>query len=231
MRTCKKRAKCHPDRPLVARGLCSPCYSNWRRKQNTPSKCHPDKPEYVAGSGVCQACYLREFKKDKDQARCHPDRPEHIIGSGVCQVCYNKQRISNLPPSKCHPDKPEILKGSGLCQSCYDRNRKLTLPRATCHPDRPVHILESGLCACCANKKRLYGSVVSVVGKGCDICGDPLKEGIGKSAMDHDHSTGELRGTLCGSCNKLLGFARDRIDVLGSAIEYLKKHTRVRLVG
>lgn len=231
MRTCKKRATCHPNSPLLARGLCSSCYSKWLRKQRVPSKCHPNKPEFVLGSGICQSCYLREFRKDKDQATCHPDRPEHIIGSGLCQVCYNKRRISNLPPSKCHPDRPEILKGSGLCQPCYDKQRIANKPRATCHPDRPAHVLETGLCASCSNKKRKYGSIIGVDGKNCDICGDPLRGGIGKSAIDHDHSTGELRGLLCGSCNKLLGFARDRTDILGSAINYLKKHTRVRLVG
>lgn len=54
----------------------------------------------------------------------------------------------------------------------------------------------------------------------CAICGNrPRKR---KLAVDHDHKTGAVRGLLCSHCNhKLLGGARDSIDMLQSAIDYL----------
>lgn len=59
----------------------------------------------------------------------------------------------------------------------------------------------------------------SYLRKPCGICG-------GKSeVLDHCHTTLCNREALCQSCNKLLGFAGDDIDVLNKAIEYLKKHT------
>jgi hypothetical protein len=40
--------------------------------------------------------------------------------------------------------------------------------------------------------------------------------------VDHDHTTGKFRGLLCFSCNSMLGFAKDNIEVLQEAIQYLQ---------
>ena len=42
--------------------------------------------------------------------------------------------------------------------------------------------------------------------------------------IDHNHATNQFRGLLCGSCNHMLGNARDSVVVLENAIRYLKKH-------
>lgn len=42
-------------------------------------------------------------------------------------------------------------------------------------------------------------------------------------SVDHDHTTGRVRGLLCDKCNNLLRCARDSILILESGIEYLKK--------
>jgi len=49
----------------------------------------------------------------------------------------------------------------------------------------------------------------------CAICPEQV------SAIDHDHQTGEVRGLLCRSCNAGLGFFKDNISFLESAITYL----------
>ena len=59
----------------------------------------------------------------------------------------------------------------------------------------------------------------------CEICGKPEtvfnKHGLRSLCVDHDHTTGEVRGLLCTQCNHLLGNAKDDIRILTKAIEYL----------
>lgn len=49
-------------------------------------------------------------------------------------------------------------------------------------------------------------------------------EEIRNFSIDHDHVTLKVRGALCGSCNPALGGFKDNIEILESAIIYLKKH-------
>lgn len=55
----------------------------------------------------------------------------------------------------------------------------------------------------------------------CAICKQPESRKR-HLALDHDHATGNIRGFLCSRCNIGLGFFRDDISYLGSAIEYLR---------
>lgn len=62
-----------------------------------------------------------------------------------------------------------------------------------------------------------------ILGQGdiCPIC----KEGFHNEnswVIDHCHATGKVRGAIHGSCNTMLGFAKDRIDVLQNAVSYLE---------
>lgn len=43
-----------------------------------------------------------------------------------------------------------------------------------------------------------------------------------KLSIDHDHTTGRIRGLLCQSCNVGVGMFKDDVDLLAKAIEYLK---------
>lgn len=51
----------------------------------------------------------------------------------------------------------------------------------------------------------------------CALCGSAT--GL---VIDHDHTTGAVRGVLCGPCNIGLGMFRDRPDLLLAAVEYLR---------
>ena len=60
----------------------------------------------------------------------------------------------------------------------------------------------------------------------CAICGSdsPGRRGSKNFAIDHDHTTMEVRGLLCHPCNVMIGLAKDSIEVLEMAIKYLKHY-------
>jgi len=57
----------------------------------------------------------------------------------------------------------------------------------------------------------------------CAICGKSEKNSS-KSVLsiDHNHTTGKVRGLLCDSCNRGLGYFYDNVSFLNNAIDYLK---------
>jgi hypothetical protein len=42
--------------------------------------------------------------------------------------------------------------------------------------------------------------------------------------VDHDHTTGKVRGLLCHDCNVGIGFMRDSVENFRRAIAYLDRH-------
>lgn len=78
--------------------------------------------------------------------------------------------------------------------------------------------------------KRVYGitlldyerMVDEQLGK-CAICEEDAKScPKGVLFVDHCHKTGKIRGLLCSLCNFTLGNARDNVEILRSAANYLE---------
>jgi hypothetical protein len=59
----------------------------------------------------------------------------------------------------------------------------------------------------------------------CVICGGTEMNNKNKVlCVDHNHTTGEIRGLLCGLCNSGLGKFKDNKQLLLNAIKYLEKY-------
>jgi hypothetical protein len=56
---------------------------------------------------------------------------------------------------------------------------------------------------------------------GCEICGSKNKPSI-----DHDHSTGMIRGILCSGCNLAVGHANENPTILRALADYIEKAGR-----
>lgn len=54
-------------------------------------------------------------------------------------------------------------------------------------------------------------------GESCEVCGEHTP----RMAIDHDHSSGEVRGLLCSKCNTALGLLKDDPDRILSLLAYL----------
>jgi hypothetical protein len=57
----------------------------------------------------------------------------------------------------------------------------------------------------------------------CKICKTDTPRGRGSFVVDHNHTTGKIRGLLCTECNVGLGMMKDSIEILEKAITYLKE--------
>lgn len=76
--------------------------------------------------------------------------------------------------------------------------------------------------------KATYEKLITKQNYLCAICNQvPTKKKRLASpdgfAIDHCHNTNIVRGLLCESCNKLLGYAKDSKNILHNAIDYLEK--------
>ncbi len=69
-----------------------------------------------------------------------------------------------------------------------------------------------------------YDAMLEAQGGGCYICGRPPRDDISLH-VDHDHSTGEIRGILCFRCNNALADFQEDTGLLRNAIGYLAAHT------
>lgn len=59
----------------------------------------------------------------------------------------------------------------------------------------------------------------------CEICNKPNTSNVkGSLSVDHDHSTGKVRGLLCDKCNRAIGLLGDNPELLLKAAEYLTLH-------
>jgi hypothetical protein len=69
-----------------------------------------------------------------------------------------------------------------------------------------------------------YEELLKKAGGCCEVCGKTETYCRGKLAyfvVDHCHTTGEIRGILCHSCNRAIGQLGDSSDLVDKARRYL----------
>lgn len=73
-----------------------------------------------------------------------------------------------------------------------------------------------------------YGAMLAQQKGVCAICSKPetaMLRGTPKQMhVDHCHETDRIRALLCGSCNMMLGVAKDDPAILRAAADYLERH-------
>lgn len=112
----------------------------------------------------------------------------------------------------------------GKCKSCYIKKQQKNYD--------PIKKRDENL-------KRLYGiglndynNLLDKQNGKCATCGttEPKGRKSGRGGaidvfyVDHDHSTGKVRGLLCNVCNRTMGYVGDNISTLEEMIKYLQKH-------
>jgi hypothetical protein len=72
----------------------------------------------------------------------------------------------------------------------------------------------------------LYDHMLKEQGYKCKLCSSTNPQhNYGRFVVDHCHTSGKVRGLLCGECNLMLGKSKDNVNTLQNAISYLAEYT------
>lgn len=76
-----------------------------------------------------------------------------------------------------------------------------------------------------------YDAMLLAQGNKCLLCTyvHDTTNKRGRLYVDHCHTTGKVRGLLCGGCNSALGYFEDDIETLQKAIDYLNKNSDIKV--
>jgi RNA polymerase subunit RPABC4/transcription elongation factor Spt4 len=156
----------------------------------------------------CPTCALKrkQVVKREWQINMYAGMPYETATCPVCGDEFRKHGPQRWCSKKCkaeHIRTQDRLNGKGAARAGYNTNRALKeMYGITIH-----------------DKERM----ISEQGGRCPICTTAIVMGR-RSHIDHCHSSGKIRGVLCGSCNSGLGLFKDNQASLAAAIDYLKKH-------
>lgn len=70
-----------------------------------------------------------------------------------------------------------------------------------------------------------YDLLLEQQSKCCAICRSDDPSGFKYFHIDHNHTTGKIRGLLCSKCNTAIGLFGEDIAVMNAALDYLKRHS------
>ncbi len=139
-----------------------------------------------------------------------------------------------LREAECNsPGVPQQPHGRKRCRACREwKDISLYYSRASKVTGRKYFELDCNSCRKVRYIVRNYGitpeeyhRLISKSGGLCECCKESYRD---KPAIDHDHTTGSIRGVLCTSCNTSLGFARESVSRLRAMIDYLIRHTAAK---
>lgn len=112
-----------------------------------------------------------------------------------CSKCREFLVLDDFPFNK-----RGVAERNSWCKECYaqyHKDRKL---------ERKFNLTRSA-----------FDKLVESQNGACAIC----RQEVDNLHVDHDHSTGAVRGLLCINCNFALGFFKDDLVVMRQALSYL----------
>jgi hypothetical protein len=189
-------------------------------------RCGGSKETGIRGGRYCAEC--RRIMADAFQQHEHERgrrRNIEAIQTKLADGDRVKSQVANAPEgmkwcARCQEFRPVTsftLRKSGrrapYCQPCqrgYNRERRLLLMFGLTWEE--------------------YDFLLAAQDYRCAICDCRPRRNM--LAVDHDHSTGEIRGLLCSRCNqRLLGAANDNPARLRKAADYLEAFTPREVFG
>lgn len=132
-----------------------------------------------------------------------------------CKVCGETKSVSEFDWQKNRPNPRKTCKQCRYAQRNHDaeklRHREYMRERRKNDPKAVRKNWENSVYG--TTKEDLQAALGY---SGCLICGS-----VDRLHIDHCHTTGKVRGLLCGTCNAGLGMFKDSPLLLKRAAEYL----------
>ena len=141
-------------------------------------------------------------------------RSEIIEGKKLCCVCKEWLRVEVF--NRCEKAHTKLQPACATCQSSSAKEMTIRKRR-----ERKIKSLYN-------LSWETYTKMLEEQDGECKICTRDLSldvsEGGETASVDHCHASGEVRGLLCGSCNRALGLISDSIENAERMVKYLGKH-------
>lgn len=156
---------------------------------------------------------------------CRKCGPVRLCKNGVYYKCWSQSR--ELLPEELERHRMvsrDIATMTGVCRKCgpvslFKYKTDYYVCGAQTMTDKRATALRN------AHLQRRYGltpkqfkQLVAENGPTCRIC----RRIPDIFHVDHNHTTGVVRGVLCGDCNRGLGIFHDSVEALAAAIVYLE---------
>lgn len=134
----------------------------------------------------------------------------------TCRKCKQHKEVSSFGK---RGGKPHLYRSE--CRSCESQRTRINYAKQPKFIQEKNHLSRIKLLYGLSNVE--YYQLVQKQDNKCAICLSTHKNRLN---VDHDHMSGHVRGLLCPSCNRGLGYFKDRLDLLELAIDYLSGDSR-----
>lgn len=165
------------------------------------------------------------FVKGKPQGRCRPCRTiTNLEQKDKRQARYIENKDFILSRQKEYYEENKEARQEYKKQYYQENKDEILVKRKTYHMSKTRDQLRKQNCKRYGATLEWWKTTFESQNQSCAICLSLVSKNNKDFCIDHDHSTGKLRGILCGHCNTALGKFEDNPDHLTSAIKYLLKH-------
>jgi hypothetical protein len=220
------------NRQAIKKGYCNAHYSQFRLHGYTwrfGEKPHKQRrtctfegcEKFRSAFGLC-ASHSKQSRLGIELRPIREARPTAEEGYSWCSTCKQFRAVEDFVWDKTR-DQP-----SRRCADCHATAQR----KYNARPGQRLARRASRLRSKCKIEPDDYERRYGEQGGKCLICDTSIPylltdiEGENKDhAVDHDHTTGDVRGLLCSFCNRALGMMQDDPDRLEAAARYLRERS------
>lgn len=198
------------------------------------TKCGTDKPLSAFSKspnckhGVKSTCKACDAARHADQYVPKPRRPRRPpldeSSTKACRKCGAVKALTEFSLSRKATETANAVYRSDCKACCSERTKQWFVD----NPGRAAANKRRSVLAAYGLTVEEYESLLRQQGGVCAICRRPersIRNGkLLRMPVDHDHETGAVRGILCHSCNRAIGFLGEDVAIVQETVAYLLRH-------